>query len=454
MVTEWARAHSDETGSSLVLVLVMITILALMVGAVFAMRTAQHRFIQRDAHRLQARYLAEASIYIAMDSLQHNPIWRPKEAVLDLPMGQSGQVTVESFGGYLLIRSVAAYRNYRSTLQAVVGERTPEAFSHALYLWDADARLHVAGRTHIKGDIVVGPRGMRSSTFKRERYTGRMDGDVRLTADLTAPFFDTRLLEGEIDRLDAYLQMPLTEAPTLADTLSLAQHLPSENPIYHVAGSLHLSSADSLLLSQPITVVSDGDVTLEGPLYIQPRSQVVAGGQVRLRGEIAGYGGLFYGREGIEAADSARCEGQFLAGQQILLQPHTHLTYPSLLYVSMRSAPRGTSIIVEDNAIVEGLIIRPPFALEPTDTRGRILIAPTAIVRGALFNAHETEFHGTLYGTLLTHQFYFYDSPSSYVNWLKDATIDVEERPTPFLLPLQFSATPRLAVVRWEAFSE
>ena len=72
-----ARMVREESGSGLLATLVMITVVSVLIGAVVALHLAQYRFIRRDAHRLQARYAAEAGVYLAVDSLQRNPFWRP-----------------------------------------------------------------------------------------------------------------------------------------------------------------------------------------------------------------------------------------------------------------------------------------------------------------------------------------------------------------------------------------
>ena len=89
----------EEAGSSLLTTLVLITVMTVLIGAVLALQSAQYRFIRRDAHRQQARYAAEAGIYVALDSLQQRPYWHPNKVRIPLPDGQESrrkrQKTVE-----------------------------------------------------------------------------------------------------------------------------------------------------------------------------------------------------------------------------------------------------------------------------------------------------------------------------------------------------------------------
>ncbi len=448
------RMIREESGSGLLATLVMITMVAVLIGAVVALHLAQYRFIRRDAHRLQARYAAEAGVYIAIDSLQRNPFWRPTQAVMNLPEEQASRVTVEPFGGFLFIRSEALYRRSRSTVRAFVGEVPPADFHNAVYLWDTESSMHVAGTTRITGDIVVGPRGLRKSTFKRRRFTGRLDGTVHKISNLKEPFFDGHFLQGAIEDLDRYLSGSPATSPPTEQRRPLAKGLPSENPVHRVSGSLQLTEADSLLLRDPVTIVARGNLTLEGALHFQPGTVFIAGQTLLIKEGVTGREGLFYGRRRVETSGNVLLSGQFFSREYIGVARKAYLDYPSVLYVTGEAAEQGGGILIEDGAVVNGTLVHPPLDAEPAIPQGRVIVEPAAQVRGAVFNAHETEFHGTLYGALLTHQLYFYESPTSYVNWLKDAVIDVDERPIKYLLPLRFALAPRLAVLRWDVYVE
>ena len=432
----------------------MITIVTTLISAIIALYLAQYRFIRRDAHRLQARYTAEAGVYVTMDSLRLNPHWRPRDTVIDLPEGQTSRVAVEAFGGYLYIRSTASYRRSRGTVRALVGEVPPTDFHNAVYLWDTESSMHVAGTTRITGDIVIGRRGLRKSPFKRRRFTGRIDGRVHRVEDLEAPFFDGYFLEQSLEKLERYLGGSPGTSPPAAERLPLAKRLPGENRVHLVSGPLRLTDADSLLLREPLTVVARGNLTLEGPLRFQPGTIFITAQTLTIKGTVTGREGLFWGRESIETSGAASLSGQFFSRKDIHIASKAYLGYPSLLYVTGEAAETGGGILIEEDAVVDGTIVHPPVDPRPAIPRGRIVVEPAAQVRGAIFNAHETEFHGALYGSLLTHQLYFYESPTSYVNWLKDAVVAVDERPIKYVLPLRFSLMPHLAVLSWEVHIE
>ena len=339
-------------------------------------------------------------------------------------------------------------------MRALIGAVPPPSFENAIQQWDGESGLHLAGTTAITGNIVVGRRGVKTKTFKRRRFTGRIRGAVFNVPDLEPPYFDRRFLQAAAEEAEGYLRGPSDVLLSDPKGLPLAKRLPSENRVYFASGDLWLAAADSLLLQEPVTVVAQGSLIVEGPIRLQPGTMLLAGKTLQIRKGVTGRDGLFFGRDGIEISDTTRLSGQFFSRGYVRADAGVYLEFPSVLYVTGERVIPGGSIIAEGGAVIDGTIIHPSMDPEPDVRRGRVRIQPAAQVRGAIVNAHETEFHGTLYGALLTRQFYFYESPTSYVNWLKDAVVNVEERPANYLLPLGFSPTPRLAVLRWDVFTE
>lgn len=445
----------EEEGKSLLLTLVLIAVLTILVSSIWALYLTQYRFLRRDAHRLQARYGAEAGVYWAIDSLQKNPMWTTPGYDLSLPGDQRSRLTIEPFGGYIFIRSESHYRRSRSVVRVLVGEAPPVAFDHAVTMWDGTSSLQVAGDTHIRGDVVVGRRGLEQSTYRRRRFTGDVDGTVHAVDDMEPPFFDEAFLQRSVTMLDS-----LIDAAAALDGGEEDRHervpywMPTANPTYVVTDDLVLTEADSALFSGPVTVVAQGNLILRGTLDVKRGSILLGGNGLFLEGGVRGRGGLFYGRTGVRIEGAVRCGGQFLSRRFVHVGASAYLVYPSMLYVTGEAIAEGRTIWLEAGAAVNGTVVHPPVSPEPDIPRGRVVIEDGALVRGGLYNAHETEFHGTLLGSLLTYQFYFYESPTSYVNWMKDSRVDVSERPIQYLVPLQFREAPELVAFHWDVHGD
>ena len=450
------KRAADQQGSALLTVLAMIVILSILVGSVLTVHVIQYRFIHRDVHRVQARYCAEAGVYTTIERLQKQPYWRPKNEIVTLAGAGSALVTVESFGGFLLIRSSVQRSKSRYTVRAWVGEIPPNAFRNAIFLWGTESSLNVAGHTQVIGDIIIGERGMTESIFKGQGFDGLVAGEVHATPGLEAPFFDHSLFDQAIDRCETYLlhYAYLSPLDGAGEELSSTPSLPSENARIVRTDDLRLSVRDSLLFDEPVTIITGGDLILEGPLHFLPGTIFISGGTLHLQDNVVGEGGLFYGRRRIEVTGSRHCAGQFLSAEHIRISRNAYLRYPSVLYISGSAAVFGGSIEITHHTAVDGTVIHPTLSPQPDMPRARIQIADSAKVRGAVYNGLETEMSGSIYGSLLTHQLYFYDTPTSYINWLKDATINVSRRPINYVCPLQFSPTPRLTVFAWDEHGE
>lgn len=446
----------EERASALVTTLVILTVLSTLLGTVLMVFLAQYRFIRSDTHRTQARYEAEAGVYAAMARLQTNPMWRPADTLLTLPFDRSAAVSVASFGGYLLIRAKAQEGQQEAVVRAWVGEEPPARSENALVVWDTESSVNAAGATRVIGDIIVGEGGFYERAFKPEAepFTGEVDGTIYPIPELEAPYFTAAVLEETLGQATGYVNgsnayVPRTQAYTRR---ALADVLPHENPIHFTSGHRTITPDDSLLLSEPITLVATGNLSLVGPLTFEPTSQFIAGDTLFLGEGVSGVEGLFFGQQAVEMTGGS-VAGHLFSPRAIRVSGTAHLAYPSVLYIAGEAAEEGGRIRITDRASVSGTIIHPRLADAPRGHAGHIRIDEHAQVRGLIFNGHETEVHGTVYGSVLTHQLYFFISPTNYVNWLRNATIDRTQLPLSFVVPLQFSKTPMLSILRWESFT-
>jgi hypothetical protein len=330
-------------------------------------------------------------------------------------------------------------------VRAWIGEVPPQDFRNAVYLWDTESSFNVAGSTSITGDIVTGERGVKESSFKGKPFSGVLDGSVYRIQELSSPSFDDFVFRESIAWCETLLDSLGAPSPEPA-----AIGLPSENPIVAIAGDFVLTAADSAVLADPVSVVATGNLSVEGPLRLQEGSMLISGSALSLRGRISGRNVLLYGRERVDLKAGFDGSAQVISQKHVLLADSTYLRYPSAVYISGAASSFGGRIELGGRAVFDGSLIHPSVDPPPDIPAGRIVIRDSATVRGAVFNGLETEVHGTVLGSVVSHRLYFYSSPTNYVNWMKDAVVDVRQRPNTFFLPVAFSETPRVAVLRWE----
>jgi len=160
---------------------------------------------------------------------------------------------------------------------------------------------------------------------------------------------------------------------------------------------------------------------------------------------------LIYAGKSLQIGGGAELSTQAISGNDIIIRDQAYLRYPSMLYTSQEFAAERQEIIIDirDQAMVDGTIIYPVQSSNFTSGLFRVRAADQAVVRGGIYTLGQTELEGKVLGSVLTHQFYFYESPSSYINWLKDAEIDLSGRPENYVIPLGFSEHPEYQILDW-----
>lgn len=446
-----------EEGSALVAVLVMIAVLSTLVGAVLSFYVARHRFVVRDVQRTQAVYAAEAGVHWTLSRLSTDPGWRPRQELINIS-GLEAAVTARALGGYLQVRSSSDVGNGSATVQALVGGQPAEQYASALVLGDPTATFSFAGNIEVQGDILTGPRGIRYQVLNGRPFRGEVRGEIIRADSVQMPAFHDALFQETLRRADDYLGLlpsRLSPVPTVWPEASSTE-ISSEYvfvdslAVLVAADGATLAVADSSLTSSPILLLAEGDLTIEGDLELAHGSQIIAGGRIEITGQLTGRDLLVIG-DRITVSGSADLQGQLLARRGMVLDGGAFLSYPSIAYVAGLAGQTSEDGLRIERAVIEGNVLYvagegpPPGALatEPV----RVYIGDNALVRGSVYCARRAELHGMIEGTLFAFQTYFYQSPSSYVNWLADGEISRPGRPDPFIVPIGIGPEARYEVL-------
>lgn len=446
---------SEEEGSSLIAVLIVITIISFLVGFVMLGNIIQNRFIQRDIDALQSRYAAEAGLfhYLADSTL---PLI-PKTDSLQIQLMDGSTFTTikaEPFGGFLRLTSVAGRGEQRRTIRTLVGERANSLFDRAVVLGDVYSALNLTGNTSIRGDIVTGPLGIRKSPFKGKKFAGSVDGTISREDEPVLPAFNKALFNEEIAYCDGLLKNPPSEAKIMnSGSVNLARiELPEAGSTILVTGDLVLSSSKKRSLPNELTIIVTGNLEMKSDIQLGSFSRFVAGKKLTITENVAGKNSLFYAGKELEVEGKGVLSGQFIAGKNILITGESYLEYPSVAYTPglEENGIREGRLELSDRAIVEGTLLIPEPEKIVTGENSRLVVGKEARVRGGIYNTAQTELHGKITGSVMTMQFYFYHSPTSYINWLKDVSIDVGDRPENYVVPIGFSENRKFEILDWE----
>jgi len=458
------NGDKGETGSALLSVLGVVTVVLLLAGVVLAAFTMQHRFVRRDVDRWTAHYAAQGGLHYALNRLYADPDWTPVQGETTLPGGLRCSLNVAPFGGFYWIDAVSTVRSQRVVLRAMAGAAPGPAFSNAITLGDASAGVTLAGSTELRGDVATGALGLEYATFRGRPFRGSITGRIRQNAHAFYPQFDPQrytraagVLEHEMDiGVSRQYDMDTHSSRTASD-------------IRHRTGPVILGRSDTLRFTKPVRLLVKGNLTLTDGFSFAPGSVFAATDTLRLSGTARGVHGLFYAGHRVVVTDRAAVAGQFLA-PQINVGGKAHLHYPSVLITVpphaaspswggihssahvIPAVPIDTTWIhVTDSATVDGTVVYPAsLTAEQIPDVIPIQVDRAARVRGGLYGAHRMILHGRIDGTAVVQRFTFTNQGTEFVNWIKDAVIDRDARPPEYVTPLGFSDTPHLVLLNVE----
>lgn len=434
--------RNTEEGSALLAVLVITLLITLLLGSVWAIYLINVKLVVRNTHNLQAHYLAEAGLYKALAHYDADALLGMKNKAIPLFESDSAFVSTAVHGVYLKLQSRAKVKDQQQRVTVLVGQEADGSFEQAVLLGDVRSSLSVTGSAKIKGDMTVGPQGVELRPFKGKRFSGTVEGDVLNKKKDILPSFREDLILRSIEGFEDKLKNG-----TEGSSFFKGNH--SQSRIF-IRGDCALSS-ESLnewdLGSENILICS-GRMSVNGNVALPDLSVLIAGKGIEIREQVEGRQLLFYTPGSIWIEGNGNLSGQLLAGDTVTITGNARLRYPSFVWVNHPATDGQKVIEINGSAKVDGTVVyNGELSGKGDKLLNKILIGPNAIVRGSIFNTHQSELHGTLKGTLLTNQLYFYQSPTTYINWIKDGTVNVKQRPANYLLPPGFSEADGYRVI-------
>lgn len=459
----------NTDGSALLLVLVIIMVLTTIIGAVLMGNFMQRRLFVKELQKIQARYLAEAAVYKTLWYLSGNGgrdvRWRPQKESIRLGEGQEARVSVTEWGGFLRVHATVILKNtingrsreVGESVQALVGETLSPPFRQAIHIGGTSYPLVVTGKTRIVGDVMVGREGVKTGRIKGRGFQGPnvVDGRITRQSQPHMPPFRAGLLQKAFRQFRTALSSP--SGPDVYEPLTIraAEELDRDvlrNIFIHGDLQIMLDANDQF--AGPYRFVSAGNITIRGDSRLLERIELIAAGKIFIVGQARIKDCILYAQEGIEISEHAQIEGQFFSPTEIIIKGDAVLEYPSLIYCSGKienGSLRGL-ISLDDRSVLRGTSILAP--LQPRENlhrnQMRLVVAKNAKIAGAVYTSSNTELHGVVIGSVVTNKFYLFVPPTTYLNWLRDATVDRTKLPGRFRLPIVFSEKPKLDIIKWE----
>ena len=425
----------SDDGTALPVVLILSVLLATVVGAFALVLLAERRLVVREVQATQGAYAAEAGVQVALARLAADASWRPAGVHADVGRGVPtdtsrvrARIWVRPYGAYLQVASHAAVGRQSGRAVALVGREPPEAFEAAVVLGDLDGRLVLAGDATIDGPIWTGPSGWDTGTLSRRPFSGAVRGDHRVVERNAMPSLDASAFVETLDRL--------TRAVAAPDSAVIEAESPFTPGVVVVRPGAALHATDLDGFDGPLVILRDGDLELAGPLRLPSGTAVAATGTLSATDAS--------GRDLLLVADRVRVRGGELQGQvlgrrEVSVGGGTRWRHPSVLYAHEPPVRAGEGGLVVNDAWIDGMVVTPERAERGPPSAGEpagLVVEEGGTVRGAVYAGRRAEVSGRVWGTLLARQFFFYRSPSTYVDWLADAEVRVGERPDGLVVPV------------------
>ncbi len=447
-----------QQGSALVTVMIFLTIIFLLTSAILVIIHIQLRFMKKDANRTQAIYLAESAIYRLLTESDAEQLSLFMERATPLcvdfeDINGHAELTLRPWGLFLKVCSTGFFKGSKATIKVIVGLHRSTQLNAAVNLKRLDFPLILTGDTKITGNVIVGPRGVRSGRIKTIKYNSKelVNGEI-IKSENSFPEYD---LDFVLNRSLAFYRYQLQ----YPDGVVLSQ-------------SLIIDSTNVAILDQAGKIFVDGDLIINGFLqgYQIKACSLAVAGQVFVNSDIS-FGNdvilmsngdvnisncsfaqsIVYSQGMVSFNGQVNGDVQVFSENKIKCSGNVNLEWPSILCVQPKnydSEDPNTVELDEGSYIVGSVLLFTDASGGPFQTH-RVFIDKSAVLTGLLYTTGDVELAGCVNGTVAANMFYFYLDPTHYMDWLLDAVIDFSRLSNEFVAPCGFNNESGFRIAVW-----
>jgi hypothetical protein len=449
----------EEHGYALPSILFLITILSVVILSILALQYFQRQNIQTAAAKVKADYAAQSGISKILSELKSNSdlpsVGQAIERSYDLSDGEKANVSLQWWGFYLYVRSVGSFRRINETRFALTAQTPTERFKNALVFANKSHQLVLTGSTHIKGDVMVGPSGVSIGTLSNYP-TPRVvpiEGQVKRDPKIDMQDFSSAK---HYDYFDALLGGTIPQGVEQASI----QHFQSESQLHISSRTIKPETKyigikgnaiiDSGLIRRedPLYIVIDGELTFGTDVHIDGIVCIASSQSMRIHPGTHIDESILYSRKEIIVEPNTVITAQIIA-PSIQIESGAKMIYPSSLisYVKKSNTGQQMGVTIKNGGQVEGTII---VGVEDK-TNGSVFLnlESGAKISGFIISENPITLDGSVDGCVLTKDFYFYQSPTTYLGWLRSARIDREALPKSALMTVGIDSLSKLQILDW-----
>jgi hypothetical protein len=448
----------SEEGFALPSVLFLVTILSLVILSIHTLKYLHRQSALLNVARVKSDYAAQNAIDQAL--IEMNSIDLPKcgeEIKREYDFGVQGSATIrmQRWGVYSVFIPNGRIGRISSERVALIASHPSKQFENALVFANSQHQLVLTGTTNIKGDVVTGQSGVTVGTL-RDMQTPRI-----------VP------IEGKIKK-DASPSLSLVKWKKLV--VDLNSVMDGENPagvdsdeVIRLQSNTSVQLDSSIVTERVRYIFVDGDLSIKGriirctlPLSIIVRGNVEFRQDASILGLVAVFSkkpiiipsnisiesAILFSQDSIQVGENARICAQLFA-HSICIETSATLSYPSVIISFPSKDPKNNkqAILLANGSKIEGIVAL--LSVLSDQQQSIVNIQSGAKVIGAVISENTMTLDGSVDGIVITKDFYFYESPTTYLGWIRTGHIDRMALPVSFLIPPGFADSDKLDVLDW-----
>jgi hypothetical protein len=304
----------------------------------------------------------------------------------------------------------------------------------------------MTGSTQIVGDVAVSPMGTTVGTLPGARQPPHLPvaGSVMRKSGFLLPAVDTQVLESSFAPFKSFLNgghLPAS-SPTLAQLQAEGSSgalatIPDSIESIYLSGDVPFN-AKLIRHESPLVVYIQGSLTIESRAHVEGVVAFHVTRAARIeRGAIIDNMVVMCG-DSIRVEGGVTMRGQLIA-PLIRVGENCVFSYPSILCSYDFSAIKGQRIEFASGDRLEGMVILFRGAgmgqAGSHTPQNLVVLSHDATIVGALYAEGPATLDGTVIGSVIVEDLFFYQAPTSYFGWLRSARINRQILPEGFVVP-------------------
>jgi hypothetical protein len=433
--------EKDQSGFALPSVLMLVTVLTLVAMAILLMQHLRYLQSVSDMARVKADLAAQSGIALAASQREF------REDPLLVRFSDSSSASIRTIPWGLLKLAVVegASGRMRSTRVALLGAVPPSSYRNAICFSGSSRQLIMTGTTAVAGDVVVGPMGVAVGALPGAARPPRLPvaGNVVRNAQVSSPALDGELLERSFAPFVAFLEGNL---PTGIERAPIGDSTGSSHGISDSTECLVWNGGSVFALSvsrhsKPLRVYVLGSLSFASNAAVEGAVAFYVSGSVQIETGARIDNAVIMSGDSIVVESGVNMRGQLIA-PRVLVKTNSTFAYPSVICSYEFIGAGKQSLELSAGCRCEGMVcfIRGANAPQSNshDVQNLALVDRDATVVGALYANGPVTLDGTVIGSAIVRDLYFYEAPTSYFGWLRSARIDRHKLPEGYVVPQAF----------------